>query len=103
MDRVPLLYIRSRPVLDFHWLESAACSRGVNELAIQLHKCNGNRTGCCAIVNSSTTQGEVDLDLGFTHRTLQLQEAACRAQLERQDLIALFAADRRSRDILLLC
>ena len=102
MDRVSLLYIRSRPVLDFHWLESAACSRGVNELAIQLHKCNGNRTGFCAIVYSSTTQGEVNLNLGFTYRTLQLQKTACRAQLERQDLIALFAADRCSGGILFL-
>ena len=36
MDRVFLLYIRSRPVLDFHWLKIAACSRGVNELSIKL-------------------------------------------------------------------
>ena len=36
MDRVSLLYIRSRPVPDFHWLKIAACSLGVNELAIQL-------------------------------------------------------------------
>ena len=36
MDRVSLLYIRSRPVPDFHWLKIAACSLGVNELAIKL-------------------------------------------------------------------
>ena len=36
MDRVTLLYIRPRPVLDFHWLKIAACSLGVNELAIKL-------------------------------------------------------------------
>ena len=32
MDRVTLLYIRPRPVPDFHWLKIAACSLGVNEL-----------------------------------------------------------------------
>ena len=36
MDRVSLLYIRSRPVPDFHWLRLAACSRGVNELTMKL-------------------------------------------------------------------
>ena len=36
MDRVFLLYIRSRPVPDFHWLKIAACSLGVNELIIKL-------------------------------------------------------------------
>ena len=36
MDRVFLLYIRSRPVPDFHWLKIAACSLGVNELNIKL-------------------------------------------------------------------
>ena len=36
MDRVSLLYIRSRPVPDFHWLIIAACSLGVNELVMKL-------------------------------------------------------------------
>lgn len=36
MDRVSLLYIRSRPVPDFHWLKIAACSLGVNELVMKL-------------------------------------------------------------------
>ena len=50
MARVFLLYIRSRPVPDFHWLKIAACSLGVNELIIKL--CQWTRKAFSLVLSS---------------------------------------------------
>jgi hypothetical protein len=70
MDRVSLLFIRSRPVLDFHWLESAACSRGVNELAMKLKKCDGKRIFCRSVEHTASSQRKVNFDFRFAYGTL---------------------------------
>ena len=100
MDRVSLLFIRSRPVLDFHWLESAACSRGVNEPDINLNESDSKRMICFAAKYFSSPHWKVNPNLGFTNRAFKLQIAAGSSQFECQDLVTFLAAHGCFRSII---